>query len=160
QHMRNMMDDLLRLSRISLTELTRRRVHLDELAEEILRRWSSEEPGRRVKIVIRKGMESEADLGLLRIAMENLLSNAWKYTSKRDKARIEVGCDAQPDGSTAYFVRDNGAGFDVNGTGRLFQPFRRLHTEQEFPGSGIGLATVHRIVQRHGGRIWADAETG
>jgi light-regulated signal transduction histidine kinase (bacteriophytochrome) len=96
---------------------------------------------------------------LLQIVMENLLSNAWKYTSARPQARIEFGCQSRPSGRV-YFVRDNGAGFDGRQADRLFKPFQRLHSENEFPGTGIGLATVQRIVQRHGGEVWGESEAG
>jgi light-regulated signal transduction histidine kinase (bacteriophytochrome) len=94
---------------------------------------------------------------LLRVVLDNLLGNAWKYSSKRDHARIEVGCHHQ-NGTAVYFVRDNGAGFDMAYAGKLFTPFQRLHAAKEFPGTGIGLATIQRIIRRHGGRVWAESE--
>jgi light-regulated signal transduction histidine kinase (bacteriophytochrome) len=101
-------------------------------------------------------MTARADLNLVRILLDNLLGNAWKFTSGREPATIEVGVEAA-NGQTAYFVRDNGAGFDMQYANKLFRAFERLHSDQEFPGTGIGLAIVERIVKRHGGRIWADA---
>jgi light-regulated signal transduction histidine kinase (bacteriophytochrome) len=105
-------------------------------------------------------MEAEADAGLLRVALENLLSNAWKYTAQRADALIEFGTQLQPGGVTAFYVKDNGVGFDMRFATRLFGPFQRFHSEREFAGSGIGLATVQRIIHRHGGRIWAESKVG
>jgi light-regulated signal transduction histidine kinase (bacteriophytochrome) len=99
----------------------------------------------------------QGDYGLLRIAIENLMSNAWKFTSRKDQARIEVGQGTGPAGHPVYFVRDNGAGFDMRYASKLFSPFQRLHAESKFGGTGIGLATVQRIVHRHGGQIWAES---
>ena len=114
-------------------------------------------PAREVQLEITQGMEVSADPRLLRIALENLLSNAWKYTSRSPQARVAVGTQTG-DSGPVYFVRDNGVGFDMKYADKLFVPFQRLHPESEFPGSGIGLVTVQRIVARHGGRIWADAK--
>ncbi len=112
---------------------------------------------RTVELQITPGLKANADSNLLRIALENLLRNAWKFTAKTDNARIEVGCNDAVD-PNEIFVRDNGAGFDMKESEALFEPFRRLHDTTEFPGSGVGLATVARIVERHGGRIWAEGE--
>jgi light-regulated signal transduction histidine kinase (bacteriophytochrome) len=116
-------------------------------------------PDRRVEVVIPPGLQVRGDEQLLRLIVENLLDNAWKYTSRTAAARIEFGRRAER-GETAYFVRDNGAGFDMQYVGKLFQPFQRLHRTEEFEGTGVGLATVARIVHRHGGRVWAEAEIG
>jgi signal transduction histidine kinase len=101
---------------------------------------------------------ADGDAGLLRLALENLLSNAWKFTSKRDDAKISFSAEAQKDGRLVYCVRDNGAGFDMAYVQQLFEPFRRLHRESDFPGTGVGLAIVRRVVQKHGGEIWVHAE--
>jgi light-regulated signal transduction histidine kinase (bacteriophytochrome) len=114
------------------------------------------EPQRRVEVVIPPGLQAQADAKLLRIALVNLLSNAWKFTGRQSAARIELGAQDGDDGR-AYYVRDNGAGFDMAYADKLFGVFQRLHTPAEFPGTGVGLAIVQRIVQRHGGRIWADS---
>ena len=154
------MTDLLRLSRVSIGELTTRRVDLSRLAEDILSQLRSEAPERQVEQRIAPGIVAEGDAGLLRIVLENLLSNAWKYMAKCARAWIEFGARLESDCSLLFYVRDNGAGFDMKHAAQLFQPFRRLHRQEEFPGSGVGLATVQRIVSRHGGRIWAEAAPG
>jgi signal transduction histidine kinase len=130
------------------------------MAREIARRLRLEAPAREVELIIPAALPLKCDERLMAVAMENLLSNAWKYTSKLERARIEVGTASQPDGTLAFFVRDNGAGFDETAAEKLFTPFQRLHTAEEFPGTGIGLATVQRIVRRHGGRIWAKSQVG
>ena len=112
-----------------------------------------------VALDFQQGLVAEADSGLLRAVFENLLGNAWKFTGKTTDPRIEFGVTERPEG-TAFFVRDNGAGFDMAYVGKLFNPFQRLHTEAEFSGTGIGLATVRRIIERHGGRVWAEGEVG
>ncbi len=158
RQMREVMDDLLRLSQVARAEFKKEQVDLSRLAQEIIKQLSAHSPDRIVDVQITEGMEVEADSGLLRIALENLLSNAWKYTAKRASARIEFGKMTQPDGLQVYCVRDNGAGFDMKQAGHLFQPFKRLHRQDEFPGTGIGLTTVQRIIQRHGGWVWAEAQ--
>jgi light-regulated signal transduction histidine kinase (bacteriophytochrome) len=116
-------------------------------------------PERKVDFVIAPGVIGFGDGSLVRVALENLVGNAWKFTSRQPKARIEFGA-VDKDGATVYFVRDNGAGFDMSYVERLFGAFQRLHTHEEFPGTGIGLPTVQRIVRRHGGTVWAEAEVG
>ncbi len=135
------------------------RVDLSAMAATVIEELSKTEPERRVNVSITPGVEAVADPRLLRVAMENLLGNAWKYTSRTDAACIEFGVEEQG-GKTVYFVRDNGAGFDMAYAGQLFLPFHRLHKSTEFPGIGIGLATVERIILRHGGRIWAQGAAG
>ncbi|UQA58290.1 PAS domain-containing protein [Polyangium aurulentum] len=156
--MGRLIDDLLQLSRVTRKPVERTRVDLSALAasvgEELLATW----PGREVELSIEPALAVRADPGLLRIALVNLLDNAFKFTSKHQKARIQVGampaCGARPSG---FFVRDDGAGFDMEYAGRLFTPFQRLHTTSEFEGTGIGLATVRRIMKKHGGEVWAEA---
>jgi signal transduction histidine kinase len=129
------------------------------MAREVLEALAVAHPERAVRWGVEPGLTAEADPGLLRAVLENLLRNAWKFTGRRDEAHIEVGT-AVHEGTSAYFVRDNGAGFDSAEAGRLFQPFQRLASSGNFPGHGVGLATVQRIVRRHGGRVWAQARRG
>ncbi|HEY3322396.1 MAG TPA: CHASE sensor domain-containing protein [Planctomycetota bacterium] len=155
QRMGLLIDDMLLLSRVTRGELQREPVDLSSMAQTIAAELARREPERQVEFVIAPGVMAEGDARLLRIVLENLLDNAWKFTSKRDKSRIEFGTKSI-DGKPAYFVCDNGAGFDTLYAGRLFGAFQRLHSTAEFPGTGIGLATAQRIVHRHGGRIWAE----
>ena len=155
-HMDLLIGALLALGRFSHGILNRQPVDLSALVQLISSELQQNYPDRQVKFVIAGGIMANGDGQLLRIALENLLSNAWKFTSRRACAQIEFGAAPQPDGSTAYFVRDNGAGFNMEYAYKLFGAFQRLHSEKEFPGIGIGLATVQRIIHRHGGRIWAE----
>jgi light-regulated signal transduction histidine kinase (bacteriophytochrome) len=134
-------------------------VDISELVGTIVVGLEKAHPGRNVQCKIEDGLTAKVDQGLLRVALENLLSNAWKFTSKIPEAHIEFG-QAQSNGISAYYVRDDGAGFDPRYAGRLFGAFQRLHTASEFPGTGIGLATVMRIVRRHGGHLWAESQIG
>ncbi len=154
--MDKLIEDLLKLSRVTRAELQRRPVDLSVLAESIASELRGTEPERAVEIVIAPDLKTEGDEHLLRVVLDNLLRNAWKFTSKRSQARLEVGAttEAQP----AFFVRDNGAGFDMAYAGKLFGVFQRLHSANDFAGTGVGLATVQRIVNRHGGRTWATAQ--
>jgi light-regulated signal transduction histidine kinase (bacteriophytochrome) len=127
------------------------------LARSIAGDCQAAEPERKVEFRIEDGLTTEGDSRLLRLMLENLVGNAWKFTSKGKKALIEFG-RIDRDGKQVYFVRDNGAGFEMKYVDKLFGPFQRLHTEKEFPGTGIGLATVRRIVSRHGGGVWAEGE--
>ncbi len=156
QRMAALIDDLLKLSRLSRAELSREQVDLSALACDVARELEARERERRVELVVQEGVQARGDPRLLRVALEKLLENAWKFTAKHPHARVELGALEQDDG-TVYYVRDNGAGFDMAYADKLFAPFQRLHAAGEFPGSGIGLATVQRIVQRHGGRVWAEA---
>ena len=151
--MNEMIDAMLSLSMATLAPLERRPADLARLAREIAQELQQREPGRPVSWEIPSALPVEGDPRLLRQVLENLLSNAFKFTSKKSCAEIQVGF---LDG--AYFVRDNGAGFDTARAARLFEPFQRLHTQEDFPGHGVGLSTVKRIVGRHGGRIWVDSE--
>ena len=157
QRMGHLIDDLLNLSRFTRTEMRRETVNLSELAKDLARELKQSDPQRQVDFAIQEGLEVKGDPRLLRVALENLFSNAWKFTSKHPRARIEFGV-AQRDGKPTYFVRDDGAGFDMAYQGKLFGAFQRLHKATEFYGTGVGLATVQRIIRRHGGEIWAEAE--
>ena len=159
QKMGVLIDDLLNLSRISRQVMRVRLVDLSALARELADELHAGEPQRGVEWVIAPQVSAEGDPGLFRVMLQNLIGNAWKYSSRRDDARIEFGV-AEIDGRTAYFVRDNGAGFDMAYANKLFGAFQRLHSNSEFPGTGIGLATVARILHRHGGRVWADGRVG
>jgi two-component system sensor histidine kinase/response regulator len=159
QHMSQLIDDVLYLSKVTRAELRDQDVDLSELATLVLTRLQEGEPERRVGVKVRPGVMVLGDGQLLKIALGNLLENAWKFTSKQPDPRIEFGV-TQASGEPTYFVRDNGAGFDMTYAARLFGPFQRLHPQHEFPGSGIGLATVQRIVHRHGGRVWAEGLVG
>lgn len=157
QRMGTLIDDLLNLSRVTRHKMGCEQVNLSRLAEQLAAEFEGREPERNVKFVIAPAVTVEGDPGLIGIVMENLLGNAWKYTSKHPAARIEFGFTDE-EGERVYFVRDDGAGFDMAYAGKLFGAFQRLHGADEFPGSGIGLATAQRIVHRHGGRIWAEGE--
>jgi signal transduction histidine kinase/ActR/RegA family two-component response regulator len=160
--MGSLIDDLLRLSHITRTELYLQQTDLSEIATRITTRLRNAEPQREVEISIEPGLTATADAGLMNVVLENLLSNAWKYSSKRERSRIELSSYRDSADGIVYRVTDNGAGFNPNQADRLFKPFTRLHDARQFPGVGIGLATVQRIVQRHGGEIWAtsDGNTG
>ncbi len=154
--MGQLIEDLLSLSRISRLELKRQEVDVSAIAQQVLQELQQREPERQVNTSVWDGVEVRADPRLLRVALENLLGNAWKFTSKIKDARVEFGM-MQEGERRVLFVRDNGAGFDMAYSDKLFGPFQRLHGMHEFAGTGIGLATVHRIVTRHGGRIWCQA---
>ena len=159
QRMSQLIDDLLKLSRVARMELRRERVDLSMIAEKIVSHLRDNDPGRPTKFVIEEGLFDLGDERLLTVVLENLLANAWKFSEKSPAPVVEFGT-AQPGGARAYFVRDNGAGFDMAYADKLFNPFQRLHTAVEFPGTGIGLATVKRIINRHGGRVWIEGEVG
>lgn len=172
QRMNALIDGLLRFSRMAQVPLCCEKVDLTLICRQVLADLQSRESGRRAEFVIAENLVVQGDPVLLRAVMENLLSNAWKFTTRKPLARICVGIDSnreqpgtpgngeQPDSrhSTVFFVQDNGAGFDMNYAEKLFGPFQRLHAQEEFIGNGIGLATVQRILQRHGGRIWAESK--
>lgn len=159
QQMGQLIDDLLNLSRVSRSEFHPVAVNLTKLARDVVARLQAAEPTRDVIVVIEDGMTAAADSRLVEIALTNLLGNAWKFTSKREGARIEI-CVDPAIAPTTYVVRDNGAGFDPAYADKLFGVFQRLHTASEFPGTGIGLATVQRVIHRHGGKIRAESEVG
>ena len=160
QRMGHLIDDMLALARVTRAEMRRETVDLSALAGDVLAELRKSEPDRRVECHIEPGLVAEGDTRLLRVALVNLLGNAWKFTGKQARARIEFGAHPQKTGGPAYFVRDNGAGFDMTYAGKLFGAFQRLHTSQEFPGTGVGLATVQRVVHRHGGQVWAESAVG
>ena len=155
QRMAQLIDDMLDLSRVTRREIRREAVNLSATAQSIASELQKAGPERQVKFAIAEGVVANGDSHLLRTALENLLSNAWKFTANHPRATIEFGA-TQHNGKSAYFVRDNGAGFDMAYAGKLFGAFQRLHGRTEFPGTGIGLATVQRIIHRHGGRVWAE----
>ena len=159
QRMGRLIDDLLNLSRVTRSNMNRAPVNLGDLALEVLESQRRREPTRHGEFIIAPNLIVSGDPGLLRIAVDNLLSNAWKFTRPRAIARIEVG-ETMADGKRTFFVRDNGAGFAMEHAGKLFEPFQRLHTMADFEGSGVGLATVSRVIRRHGGNVWAQAKAG
>lgn len=156
QRMATLIDDLLGLSRITRAEIERQPIDLTEIAQSVANDLARQDPARVVDFAIAPGLRAEADPRLMRTVLENLLGNAWKFTSRRAQARIEFG-RTQDNGLSAFFVRDNGAGFDPAYAGRLFGAFQRLHGAAEFPGTGVGLASVQRVISRHGGRVWAQS---
>jgi signal transduction histidine kinase len=156
QRMDQLIEDLIRLSRVSRHELHRSSVGLSGIAQGIIEDLRQTDPGRQVDCIVQPGLVVSGDASLLRIAMDNLVRNAWKFTSKAASPRIEIGATIQ-NGDTVCFVRDNGAGFDMGYADKLFMAFQRMHHERDFPGTGIGLAITQRIVLRHGGRIWAES---
>ena len=157
QQMGELIDGLLNLSRVTRAELRREQVDMSDLARSVLERLRAYQPERQVDLRVEDGLMAQADPRLLDVVLTNLLGNAWKFTSKRASARIEFTAktDKEP---PVYAVSDNGAGFDATYVDKLFGVFQRLHTSREFEGTGIGLATVRRIISRHGGRVWAESE--
>jgi light-regulated signal transduction histidine kinase (bacteriophytochrome) len=157
QKMAGLIDDLLALSRVTRSEFERRRVDLTEIANSITERLRQSQPERQVAVAVAEGLVADGDRQLLGVLMDNLLGNAWKYTARRARAHIEVGSTVNG-GEEVFHVRDNGAGFDMAYANKLFGVFQRLHSARDFEGTGIGLATVQRIVRRHGGKVWADGK--
>jgi light-regulated signal transduction histidine kinase (bacteriophytochrome) len=154
QRMSGMLEGLLSLARIHGAEIHRVRLDLSYVAREILQRLQAAEPARAAEVAIADNVTAEGDPTLLTAALEKLLHNAWKFTRDRKPAQIELGASGTP---AVYFVRDNGVGFDMRYAAKLFRPFQRLHSEREFEGLGLGLVEAHRIIRRHGGRIWVEA---
>lgn len=159
QRMSQLIDDLLKLSKVTRSELNRQQVNLSRMAQVTVLELKQAQPQRRVSVKIAEDVTANGDARLLRVLMDNLLANAWKYTGKRDESIIEFGT-AEVAGETTYFIRDNGVGFDMAYADKLFAAFQRLHRSDEFEGTGVGLATVQRIINRHGGRIWAESAVG
>jgi PAS domain S-box-containing protein len=157
--MGQLIDDLLDLSRTTRMELRRQPVDLAHLADEVTAELRAAEPDRVVTIDIDEGLHGSGDPHLLRLVLQNLIGNAWKFTGQRTAARIELGVQER-NGQSVFFVRDNGAGFDPRYADKLFAPFQRVHSAKDFPGSGIGLAIVWRIIRRHGGEVWAESTPG
>ena len=151
-----LIDDLLQLSRVSRADMNLSPVDLSAEVAAIAGELQTSEPGRRVRFAIQDGVWVTADRALIRSVVQNLVENAWKFTSRRDGRGHRVRHTAADDGGVCYYVRDNGAGFDPAYADKLFQPFQRLHAASDFPGTGIGLASLQRIVERHGGRAWAE----
>jgi light-regulated signal transduction histidine kinase (bacteriophytochrome) len=157
QRMGQLIDDLLALARVTRSNLHKESVNLSQLASEICTHLQQTQPERQVEFEVQPNLVDRGDVRLLQVVLENLLNNAWKFTSGHQQARIEFSAIASDKGIPTYFVRDDGAGFNMTFVDKLFKPFQRLHGMHEFPGNGIGLATVQRIVHRHGGRVWAEA---
>ena len=158
QRMGELIDDLLLLSRLSRSEMRRQEVDVSGMVKEIAERLLERDPKREASFDIEKTVTAEGDARLLTVVLENLLENAWKFTAREPSACVRFGM--QPGEIPVYFVQDNGAGFDMAYANKLFTAFQRLHSPQEFEGTGIGLATVQRIIHRHGGKVWAEGEVG
>jgi len=159
QRMGQLIDDLLHLSRVGRREMHMQEVNVSDVAVAVSRDLQNADPARRVEVAITPELYGRGDERLLKIVLENLLGNAWKFTSRTAHARIEFGRETKDD-RDAFYVRDNGAGFDMTYADKLFMPFARLHSANEFPGSGIGLSIVQRVINRHGGRLWAEGKPG
>ena len=157
--MAQLIDDLLKLSRVTRTNINYDKVNLSDMAQEVVIELAKTEATRNVKVIIAPDITADRDRNLLRLVLENLVGNAWKFSSKVAKPRIEIG-NIEHKGKQTNFVRDNGVGFEMAYADKLFKPFQRLHNSSEFPGTGIGLATVQRIIRRHGGEVWAESEGG
>ena len=153
--MKLLIDDLLKLSRVSQAEIVPTQVDLSRLARATAKELQETQPDRQMEWVIPSHITAQGDARLLEVVLKNLLGNAWKFTARHGSGRIEFGLQEQ-EGSRIYFVKDDGAGFDVDYAGKLFDPFQRLHSQEEFEGTGIGLSIVQRIIRRHSGRIWAE----
>ena len=160
ERMARLIDDLLQLARVSRSQMHIRPVDLSGEVAAVVKEFQSADPGRQIEISIQDGVQASADRGLIRTVLQNLIENAWKFTSREEHPTIEFGSMPADGAEIGCFMRDNGAGFDPAHAAKLFEPFERLHTDTDFAGTGIGLASVQRIVERHGGRIWAESEVG
>jgi signal transduction histidine kinase len=158
--MGQLIDDMLYLSKVTQAELRRESADLAQIARDVVEELRAHQPAHRVEFVVPDTLPAHCDVRLIRIALMNLLGNAWKFTGKRGDARVEFSVDRTRGGEAVFRVQDNGAGFDMAHAAKLFAPFERLHAMTDFPGTGIGLATVQRIIERHGGRLWAEAAVG
>jgi light-regulated signal transduction histidine kinase (bacteriophytochrome) len=152
-------EDMLKLSQVIRNDLRLETVDLSGMVSEIVKDLSEKEPERKIGFAIESDIFAKGDPSLLHIALYNLIENAWKFSAKLPQAKIEFGITRQ-ENSEVYFVKDNGIGFNMQYNDKLFKPFQRLHANTDFPGHGIGLATVQRVISRHGGKIWADSEQG
>jgi light-regulated signal transduction histidine kinase (bacteriophytochrome) len=159
EKMSTLIDDILRLSKISLHQINLQNVNMSSIAESVVDDLKKSFPQRNAEIKIQKELWVKGDVNLIQIVLTNLIGNAWKYSSKIKKAVIRFGLIERNE-RTVYFISDNGAGFDMNKMNKLFKPFQRLHPENEFPGTGVGLSIVERIIRRHGGKIWAESKQG
>jgi light-regulated signal transduction histidine kinase (bacteriophytochrome) len=159
QRMGVLIDDLIKLARVTRTDVKIDDVDLSEIARTVATELQDAAPERQAEFTIAPNLHAEGDPRLMQVALDNLLNNSWKFTAPRSPARIEFG-KTVVDGTPAFFVRDNGVGFDMNYAGKMFGAFQRFHDAREFAGTGIGLATVQRIIHRHGGRIWAESQPG
>ncbi len=157
--MAEIIDELLALSRVTRAEMHREKVDLSEMAQEVLRELQVSQPERQVEIIVAPGLVADGDPRLLNLVFDNLLGNAWKFTGNKSNPKIEFGVTWKGI-DRVFFVQDNGAGFNMEYVNKLFGAFQRLHSPEEFPGVGVGLATVKRIINRHGGRVWAEGEVG
>ncbi|OGP68917.1 MAG: hypothetical protein A2W27_07150 [Deltaproteobacteria bacterium RBG_16_44_11] len=159
QHMGNLIDDMLKLSRVIQSEFNYQSIDLSKMVQSISDTLQKNNPNNNVKMTIQQGIVIQGDLPLIQIVLTNLIDNAWKFTGKQKHPRIEFGATLK-ENEKIFFIRDNGVGFDMSYAGKLFGTFQRLHTTAEFAGTGIGLATVKRIINRHGGKAWAEGEVG
>ncbi len=159
QRMGALIEDMLHLFRVANAELVSQPIDLTQMARVVAAELARNAPDREISVLVQEGLTTTGDPNLLRIALDNLIGNAWKFASKVPLPQIEIGVNDELPGHP-FFVRDNGAGFDMTYAGKLFRPFQRLHTVEEFPGTGIGLATVHKVIERSGGRVWAEGQVG
>jgi light-regulated signal transduction histidine kinase (bacteriophytochrome) len=157
--MARLIDDLIKLSRVTRNDINYDKVNFSDMAQKVVEELTKADPTRKVKVIITPGVIAYGDRNLLRLVYDNLIGNAWKFSSKTAEPRIEIG-SMELKGKLTYFIRDNGIGFDMTYADKLFKPFQRLHKASEFPGTGIGLATVQRIVRRHGGEVWVESKVG
>ncbi len=157
EKMAKLIDDMLNLSKVASMQINFQEVDLSRIAHSVIDDLKAKEPRRKVEVRINEGIEARADAVLMKIVLTNLLGNAWKFSSKKEISEICFGCK-NINGSLVFFVKDNGSGFDMANASQIFEPFRRLHSDKEFSGTGIGLSIVNRIIIRHGGKIWAEAE--
>lgn len=160
KRMGTLIDDLLNLSYVMRAEVTQGTINLSGMASAIITDMKKSDPERKAEVSVQEGLKARGDERLIRMVLENLIGNAWKYSSKSEVSRIEFGSAGSLDGTGVYYIRDNGIGFQMEEAWSIFEPFHRLHSADEFPGTGVGLSTVRRIIERHGGRIWAESEPG